>query len=51
MMRDSSREACKMIQIWEACKYTSDASWEACKYVSRGSKNEHMHDSDIHKGT
>ena len=45
------------MQIWEACKYASDASREACKYASRGSKNEHTHDSDmhqpsdIHKGT
>ena len=42
------REACKVMQIWEACKYASDASREACKYTSNGSKNEHTHDSDMH---
>ena len=40
-----------MMQIWEACKYTSDASREACKYASRGSKNEHTHNSDMHQAS
>ena len=38
-----------MMQIREACKYTSEASREACKYASRGSKKEHMHDRDMHQ--
>ena len=49
MMHDTSREASKVMQIQEACKYASDASWEAYKYAPKRSKNEHTHDSDMHQ--
>ena len=48
-MHDASREACKVMQFREACKYASGASREACKYTFKRSKNDHMHNSDMHQ--